>query len=456
MAQKNFINSTAGQLPAVSIIVPVYNAENTLDRCVDSVLRQDYKNFELILVNDGSTDSSGAICDHYAAQDHRVHVIHKQNSGVSDSRNLALAQAKGTYLQFVDADDWIAPEATGLLVTAAKAHSCDMVIADFYRVIDNRIAHKGDIQEEGLLSRKEFATYMMEKPADYYYGVLWNKLYKRELIRQYQLRMNAEISWCEDFMFNLEYICHVQNIYVLRVPLYYYVRTKHSLSAQGASITKTIQMKITVFEYYRKFYKEVFDDDDYEKSRLQVYRFLLDAASDGIVPPALLPGSLKLGEERVQINPSILESNDALSDIYLKRKCFEACLQPACFRYGLKLNEVRLLFCLSPDAKMYTRKELAELIGCSKRKLSSVLQSLKAHGYISWTKYSPADHEDSKTSPNYLEIRVLPAALPVLETLKNVQNGYREICFSGFTEDEAALYDTLSKRIEENILRTLS
>lgn len=114
---------------------------------------------------------------------------------------------------------------------------------------------------------------MMEKPADFYYGVLWNKLYKKSLVEQFQIKMNTEISWCEDFMFNLEYICHIKNIYVLRVPIYYYVRTKHSLSTQGINLTKTIKMKTMVFEYYNRFYKEVFDERDYEKSRLQVYRF---------------------------------------------------------------------------------------------------------------------------------------------------------------------------------------
>lgn len=106
--------------PTVSIIVPVYNAENTIRRCVDSILNQEYTDFELILVNDGSKDLSGAICDEYAAQDSRVKVIHKENSGVSDSRNLALDMAKGTYLQFLDADDWITPNATRLFVEAAS------------------------------------------------------------------------------------------------------------------------------------------------------------------------------------------------------------------------------------------------------------------------------------------------------------------------------------------------
>ena len=245
--------------PTVSIIVPVYNAENTLSRCVDSILHQEYTDFELLLVDDGSLDSSGAICDRYASLDSRVHVIHKENSGVSDSRNMALDHARGTYLQFLDSDDWITPNATDLLVQTAEYYHCDMVISDFYRVIGERVSHKGDIEDDCVLTQEEFATHMMENPADFYYGVLWNKLFRRDIVEKYHLRMNPDISWCEDFMFNLEYIRHADVFYALQVPIYYYVKTKGSLASQGMNITKTIKMKLMVFEYYNNFYNHVLD-----------------------------------------------------------------------------------------------------------------------------------------------------------------------------------------------------
>ena len=186
--------------PMVSIIIPVYNAEKTIRRCVDSVLNQEYKDTELLLVDDGSTDLSGQICDEYARKDSRVCVIHKENTGVSDTRNLALERARGTYLQFLDSDDWISPDATSLMVRAARENSCDMVISDFYRVVGERVSHKGDIEPGGLLTREEFAGFMMEKPADFYYGVLWNKLFRRALVEEHGLRMDKTISWCEDFI----------------------------------------------------------------------------------------------------------------------------------------------------------------------------------------------------------------------------------------------------------------
>ena len=102
--------------PMVSIIVPIYNAEQYLRRCVDSILNQEYTDYELLLVNDGSTDASGDICEEYGDRDPRVIVIQKENTGVSDSRNRALDRARGKYLQFLDSDDWITPDATRLFV----------------------------------------------------------------------------------------------------------------------------------------------------------------------------------------------------------------------------------------------------------------------------------------------------------------------------------------------------
>lgn len=203
--------------PTVSIIVPVYNAEGTLTRCIDSILNQEYNDFELLLIDDGSQDSSGAICDSYASADSRVRVVHKVNSGVSDSRNLALDMARGTYLQFLDSDDWITPNATRLLVETAEHYHCDMVISDFYRVVGKRVSHKGNIEEDCVLTREEFAAHMLENPADFYYGVLWNKLFRRSIVESHHLRMDTHISWCEDFMFNLEYIRYADVFFALQV-----------------------------------------------------------------------------------------------------------------------------------------------------------------------------------------------------------------------------------------------
>ena len=279
--------------PMVSIIVPIYNAEQYLRRCVDSILNQEYTDYELLLVNDGSTDASGDICEEYGDQDPRVIVIQKENTGVSDSRSRALDRARGKYLQFLDSDDWITPDATRLFVRAAEEYGCDMVISGFYRVVGERLSPKGDIEEEGVLTREEFAAHMMENPADFYYGVLWNKLYRRDIVEEHKLRMDTDISWCEDFMFNLEYLRIARYIVAVPSPVYYYVRTKNSIVSQTYGMT-TLKIRLAAFDEYKQFYMDVLDEKAYQKARLKVYRFLVDVAMDGVVLPKPAPGTRSL------------------------------------------------------------------------------------------------------------------------------------------------------------------
>ena len=208
-------------MPCVSIVVPVYNAAKSIRRCAESVLQQEYKDFELILVDDGSKDDSPAILDALAAKDERVKVIHQENAGASAARNHGIEAASGKYLQFMDADDWLSSDATKLMVRTAEDNQCDMVIADFYRVVGENLSRKGNILTSKVLSRREYAEFMMDAPADYYYGVLWNKLYRRDLIETYRIRMDEDVSFCEDFLFNLEYVIHCERICALQVPVYY-------------------------------------------------------------------------------------------------------------------------------------------------------------------------------------------------------------------------------------------
>ncbi len=423
--------------PMVSIIIPVYNAEKTIRRCVDSVLNQEYKDTELLLVDDGSTDLSGQICDEYARKDSRVCVIHKENTGVSDTRNLALERARGTYLQFLDSDDWISPDATSLMVRAARENSCDMVISDFYRVVGERVSHKGDIEPGGLLTREEFAGFMMEKPADFYYGVLWNKLFRRALVEEHGLRMDKTISWCEDFMFNLEYIRHTKTIYALHVPIYYYVKTKGSLASQGLSITKTIKMKSMVFSYYHDFYKSVLTEEDYEKNRLSVYRFLVDAAGDGIVPLSIFPGSRKLGDERSTVNREALESEGILMDAYRDRKLLSHYLEPVAIKYDLTLPETCLLLYLSQKPQVKSVKGLSDVIGISRSRVLVALQKLGMREIIK--------------VEEQINVTLLSKAEPILSDLAAAQRDFEKARFSGFEEEELILYASLSNKIKKNI-----
>lgn len=121
--------------PLVSIIVPVYNVQNSVARCLESICAQTWKNIEIILVNDGSRDESFSVCEQFREKDPRIVLVDKSNSGVSDTRNCGMTLASGKYVQFVDSDDYIEPDFTERLVTAAETNNADLVIAPYWMVI---------------------------------------------------------------------------------------------------------------------------------------------------------------------------------------------------------------------------------------------------------------------------------------------------------------------------------
>ena len=263
--------------PLVSIIVPVYNGEKTIERCLRSIQNQSYSNIEVLVVNDGSSDHTDRIIKKYAQRDSRFRYIEKENSGVSDSRNVAMAQAKGDYFQFVDGDDWLVKQATEEFVNTALTFGCDMVISDFYRVCGRRIYTKGHIDAGPVITRMKYAEYMMEAPANFYYGVLWNKFFRADIIRTFALKCSLQLDWCEDFQFNLEYLQYVGKVGVIRKPLYYYVKTKGSLVDTQVNFQQSIRTKRILFDHYRDLYKAI---DLYEENKLRIQMFYLSFAHD--------------------------------------------------------------------------------------------------------------------------------------------------------------------------------
>lgn len=442
--------------PTVSIIVPIYNAEKYIERCVDSIVSQEYRDIEIILADDGSSDASGSLCDEFAERDSRITVIHKENTGVSDTRNVAIEAACGEYLQFVDSDDWLAPNATEILVRTAKNNNCDLVIADFYRVVGERVSQKGDIDTDELMTREEFAEYMMQNPADFYYGVLWNKLYKREIVKKHNLCMDRNISWCEDFMFNLEYIRFAERFMAVQVPVYYYVWRKGSLVNQGAlGVSRTIKMKLSVFEYYNNFYKHVLDEKDYEKNRLRVYRFLVDSAGDGIVLPTIFPNSIKLGDETVSVSEEAIAGEGIFLDNYRKRKFLEYCMDSAAKKYDLSYREIKILFYLSDMSLEFTKKELADIIGISRSSLSLGIKKLEAKDYIRVDERKSLNGIRGTQREKKFKARMLEDAAPVLKEICASFSRYEHGMFEDFEEEELIEYARLEEKIKRNIQRVL-
>ena len=182
----------------VSIIVPVYNCEKLLDRCVRSVLEQTYQDLELILVNDGSTDGTAALCDAWASKDSRVKVLHQENAGVSAARNAGLDMAAGEYIGFVDADDYI-DEATYETALAAM-DGCDLVMWDAVTVWDDgrEEADTIDLADGRVLTKKDWSPVLLRSMA----GAVWRCLYRSELLADIRFAVGIKLS--EDRLFNLQ------------------------------------------------------------------------------------------------------------------------------------------------------------------------------------------------------------------------------------------------------------
>lgn len=201
----------------ISVIVPVYKAEKNIIRCIESVIVQDYQDWELILVDDGSPDRSGEICDGYAAKDERIRVVHKQNDGASQARNSGISSARGEYICFVDSDDYLSPR---YLLDFEQDPLCDFEIQGFTHTYLQSDSVAQCPSESGRFSIQEIFSfsslwYLIKGPCC--------KLFRRTILEEYNIRFPKEFSYGEDEIFVLEYLSHcVQNAYVHAVSNYFY------------------------------------------------------------------------------------------------------------------------------------------------------------------------------------------------------------------------------------------
>lgn len=204
--------------PVISIIIPVYNVEDYLHGCVDSILSQEFKNWEILLVDDGSTDSSSSICDTYAKNDLRIKVFHKKNGGVSSARNLGIKMMRGKYVWFVDADDLILPNSLSLLYAFSEENNLDCVQFSYY----NFISHTDKIH-----AAINYVTSVYTSLADYgshyvYSFEVWKIFIKREILMLNSILFSEEIKYAEDQEFVLNILAHSTRIATMSNVLYGY------------------------------------------------------------------------------------------------------------------------------------------------------------------------------------------------------------------------------------------
>ena len=203
--------------PKISVIVPVYKAEAYLHRCLDSLLAQTFTDYEVLLVDDGSPDHSGEICDAYAARDSRIKVFHKENGGVSSARQYGMERAQGEYTIHADPDDWIEPDMLAELYREAIEENADMVICDFFE------------------NKKEEELYRVQKPSSLepdavlrqllgqqLLGACWNKLLRRQLVQDFGIRFPLDVILWEDLLVNCLFLTHEVKVAYLPKAFYHY------------------------------------------------------------------------------------------------------------------------------------------------------------------------------------------------------------------------------------------
>ena len=256
------------KMPLISIVVPIYNAENYLQRCVDSILAQTYGDFELLLVNDGSSDGSLDICQRYAAEDSRVRVIDKPNGGVSSARNMGIESATAEWVMFVDADDWIEPNTLELAVPYVE--ECDIVRLAW-------VAHLPDVVKNKRVMNAETPNQLLKQLIRRRTKLaIWGTIIRRDLFIRNDIRFDTSYNYAEDWLTLLRVVCRCKSIKTLpEAFVYHYDMTNMASCINNMSIAKmacNIRLCHDIRpELPRRFIADLRD------TRLELYRLLVEA-----------------------------------------------------------------------------------------------------------------------------------------------------------------------------------
>lgn len=209
--------------PVISVIVPVYNTEKYLSRCLDSILAQTFIEFEILLINDGSTDNSGKMCDEYSEKDNRVKVFHNHNHGIAYTRNFGLSKVSGEWIVFVDSDDWIEERALSEMLGFIIKENADIAFFDFYS--------NSDIYMSQPINRDDQRRIIIDILQNKILGVLWNKIFKASIFRDYNVSFFPNINYSEDVLVLIRLLNQPIRIGYQNQAFYHYVTNIASLTS---------------------------------------------------------------------------------------------------------------------------------------------------------------------------------------------------------------------------------
>lgn len=266
----------------ISIIVPVYNVEKYLQNCINSILNQTFQAFELILVNDGSTDNSRKICEKYAEKDSRIILINKKNGGLSSARNAGIKIAKGEYISFIDPDDCISKSYFNILFEKAENNNCDIIVSGF-KTVPNNIEAIPSYKLNEVLNGIDFILSSENIHSKNDLCFVWRYLYKLDLIKQNNILFNEKIFIGEDVVFNLEVLAISKRVMAISDILYYYTINNYNSLTKCKYKTNLEQSLIEQYEkrmYLSKKYKLInhikYKNDMANYYINSVYRMLIE------------------------------------------------------------------------------------------------------------------------------------------------------------------------------------
>ena len=218
--------------PLISVIIPMFNVEKYIERCIQSLCKQTYENIEIILINDGSQDKTETICLNYLS-DNRIRLFSKENGGVSKARNFGLIKAHGEYIAFVDADDFVETHYIEFLYSGFINKNVDLVCCSYYKEYEINECNKIEFSfEKRIFSKEKAINALYTEKA--FQGYLWNKLFKKEIIDKYNIKFDERVKIWEDMLFCLEYLNQIKTAFCINKLLYHYIIRENS--AMGNSL----------------------------------------------------------------------------------------------------------------------------------------------------------------------------------------------------------------------------
>ncbi len=320
--------------PLVSVIVPIFNMEARLNRCIDSILQQSFADLEIILVDDGSTDGSLQICENYAKGNDRIIVIKKENGGLSSARLAGFDQAGGKYILFADSDDYMHEDMIRQLVDSIESCGADLAMCEYYEKRDQAETRKTlPFREDVIQGRKKIVDDYI-KPLigrigkeTWLPGFIWIRLMKRELIQADFFRSEKEF-FMEDHVFDLLYADHIQTISIVRAPLYYYCINQNSLT------NRYRENKWDMYMNLRDFYLSFIGERKIDDCQKRMESFLLSAFCSAVDNAALSGSYREYTHELKKITKSmdIRELKGAL-----REQCVPATNRMTYFLYRFRL-----------------------------------------------------------------------------------------------------------------------